>query len=89
VSLVQASLESRGIVTVSVSVMPEITERVSPPRALVVPFGLGEPLGPPGRADVHERVVTAMLAMTSETAIPIVKQWHDQPEAPSGRLAPG
>jgi hypothetical protein len=76
VSLVQAAIESRGIVTVSLSVMPEITERVAPPRALVVPFGLGEPLGPPGNPDVHERVVMAMLDMAAETAIPITKRWE-------------
>jgi hypothetical protein len=78
VSLVQSVLEARGIATVSLSVMPEITEQVAPPRALVVPFGLGAPLGPPNRPDIHERVVQAMLEMAGETAIPVVRRWQEQ-----------
>jgi len=66
VSLVARELESRGIATVCLSLLREVTEKVKPPRTLVVPFGWGQPLGPPGLAEIHEAVVDAALAMLGE-----------------------
>ena len=72
VSLVQVELERRGIVTVSLSVMPDITRRLSPPRALVVNAPLGAVLGAPHDRDRHLAVLRGMLALTSRTDTPVL-----------------
>jgi hypothetical protein len=63
VGLVARELERRGIATVCLAMLEEVAEKVRPPRTLLVPFGWGQPLGPPGRAGVHRRVAEAALAM--------------------------
>ena len=47
VGLVQSIIEKSGISTVSITLLPEITERVRPPRTLSVDRPLGYPLGEP------------------------------------------
>lgn len=64
--LVARELESRGIATVCLVLLREVAEAVKPPRGLLVPFGWGEPLGPPGRAELHRRVALAALGMLEE-----------------------
>jgi hypothetical protein len=76
VSLIASALEARGIATVSLSVMPEITKRLTSPRTLLVPFGLGAPVGPPLDSVTQARVVTAALALTGE-ATPVTRVWTD------------
>jgi len=75
VSLVQVALERRGIVTVSLSVMPDITRTLAPPRALVVGAPLGAVMGAPHDAERHLAVLRRMLALTSRTDVPVVDQW--------------
>ena len=72
VSLVQVALERRGIVTVSLSVMPEVTRRLAPPRALVVTAPLGAVLGPPHDRDRHLAVLRGMLSLTARTDVPVL-----------------
>ena len=74
-SLVAAALEERGITTVMLSVMPEITAKLTAPRTLVVPFGLGTPVGPPHDSATHRRVLEAALALTGEGAVPLTRVW--------------
>ena len=57
------------------SVMPEISSRLTAPRTLVVPFGLGTPVGPPHDAATHHRVVKAALGLTGEMAVPLTRVW--------------
>jgi D-proline reductase (dithiol) PrdB len=71
VSLVQTELERQGIVTVSLSVMPDVTDRVAPPRALVLDAPLGAPLGPPHDITRHTAVLHEMLALTARTDVPL------------------
>jgi hypothetical protein len=75
VSLVASALEQRGIATVMLSVMPEISSRLTAPRTLVVPFGLGTPVGPPLDIATHHRVVKAALDLTGEMAVPLTRVW--------------
>jgi hypothetical protein len=75
VGLVAAALESRGIATVTLSVLPELSGKVQAPRTLAVPFGLGTPIGPPLDADTQLSVVGAALELTCETEVPIVRTW--------------
>lgn len=72
VSLVQTALERRGIVTVSLTVMADVTAKLSPPRALAVPAPLGAPMGPPHEAAAHEAVLRHMLALAARTDVPLL-----------------
>jgi D-proline reductase (dithiol) PrdB len=54
---VQAEIERRGIATASVTMLPEVTGRVRPPRALAVPWPLGYPLGAPNDRDLQRKVL--------------------------------
>jgi hypothetical protein len=73
VGLIAAELERQAIVTVAVSVMPEITRAVGVPRTLVVPFGLGRPFGAPNDRDAQLCVIRAMLALASRADVPVVE----------------
>ncbi|MFQ5601227.1 MAG: glycine/sarcosine/betaine reductase selenoprotein B family protein, partial [Candidatus Krumholzibacteriia bacterium] len=58
----QREIEMRAIATVAITVSPENTASMRPPRALHPEgFGLGRVLGPPGRRDVHRAVMLAAL----------------------------
>jgi hypothetical protein len=63
--LVQSVIEKSGIPTVSISLLREVTERVKPPRALVVNRPLGYPLGAPHDGDLQTQIVMAALEMLS------------------------
>jgi hypothetical protein len=63
VGLVAGELEKKGIATTSVTMLREITEKVRPPRALVVPFPLGYPLGRPNDAALQTKILRAALAL--------------------------
>ena len=76
-SLVASVLEARGIATVMLSVMPEISSRLAAPRTLVVPFGLGTPVGPPRDSVTHRRVIEAALALIAEVSVPVTREWRD------------
>ncbi len=56
-------IERSGIPTVSISLLREVTERVQPPRALVVDRPLGYPLGAPHDAGLQKRIVMAALEL--------------------------
>lgn len=56
-------IEKSGIPTVSISLLREVTERVRPPRALVVNRPLGYPLGAPHAIDLQKRIVMAALEL--------------------------
>lgn len=75
-SLVASVLERRGIATVMLSVMPQISSRLTAPRTLLVPFDLGTPVGPPHDTATHLGVVDAALALTEETAVPLTRRWR-------------
>jgi hypothetical protein len=72
VSLVQAELEARGIATVSLTVLPDITRRLMPPRALAVPYGLGDPLGAANDASLQRQILDAALALVTRTDVPVL-----------------
>ena len=75
--LVARELEERGIATVCVMLLEEVAEKVKPPRGLLVPFGWGQPLGPPGEAETHEAVARAALALLERSdGEPILERWQ-------------
>ncbi|MEZ5285237.1 MAG: hypothetical protein R2712_10600 [Vicinamibacterales bacterium] len=82
-SLVAAALELRGIVTVALSVLPDLSRKLTAPRTLLVPFGLGTPVGPPGAAPTHDAVVRAALALAADPDVtpPAIRAWQPSPPA--------
>jgi D-proline reductase (dithiol) PrdB len=70
VALAAIELERRGLPTVVISLLPELTEHVGAPRALHVRFPFGAPCGDPGNGDLHDAVLTAALAWLAEAPAP-------------------
>ncbi len=58
-------IEKAGTPTVSISLLREVTERVRPPRVLVVDCPLGYPLGAPNDPALQEQIVMAALELLS------------------------
>ena len=59
--LVAAEFERQGISTVSIQLLRLVTEKVRPPRALVVPFRHGYPLDSPNNPQKQRAVLSAAL----------------------------
>ena len=68
VGLVAAELERRGIATVAIQLLREIAEAVRPPRALLVPYPLGYPLGAPDDTAGQLLVIEAALGLLEREA---------------------
>ena len=78
VSLVQSELERRGIVTVSLTLMPDVTRKLAPPRALSVAAPFGAPLGPAHDARRHQEVLREMLALVERQDVPVMTRSPDR-----------
>lgn len=61
-------MESEGIATVCISFVPQISQRVRPPRALLVPGRGGYTLGRPGDAAGQRRRLRAALRLLETIA---------------------
>jgi hypothetical protein len=70
VSLVAAELERQGISTVVLQLLRVATERVRPPRALLVPFRHGYPLDQPNDPARQHAVIEAALKLLEDPALP-------------------
>jgi hypothetical protein len=66
VGLVAAELERQGISTVAIQLLRSVAQKVRPPRALVVPFRHGYPLGLPDDAEQQHAVIAAALRMLED-----------------------
>jgi hypothetical protein len=73
VGLIQRTIESVGISTVSISLLREITEKVQTPRALFAPFPLGYPLGKPLDPALQTQILHAAFALLRRTDAPILE----------------
>jgi D-proline reductase (dithiol) PrdB len=66
-------IEKAGIATVGISLLREVTEKVNPPRTLLVPFPMGHPLGRPNDPALQHRVIRAALSLlASDEPLPIL-----------------
>jgi hypothetical protein len=63
VGLVQSIIEKAGIPTVSVTLLREVSERVQPPRVLVVDRPLGYPLGEPHNIALQKQIIMKALEL--------------------------
>ena len=68
VGLIQSVIEKAGVPTVSITLLPEVTDRVAPPRALIVNRPLGFPLGEPNNASMQTDIIWAALRMLTRRA---------------------
>ncbi len=73
VGLVGGELERRGVVTVAVSLLREITAKVQPPRALEVPYPLGYPLGRPQDPPLQRRILRTLLRLARRDDVPVTE----------------
>jgi hypothetical protein len=55
--------------------LPEVTRKVRPPRALAVPWPLGFPLGEPGEPELQRRVLGGLLALLPRTDVPVFEHF--------------
>lgn len=53
--------------------LPEVTRRMRPPRALSVPFPLGYPLGRPDDPDLQRAILRRLLAMIPGEGVPTLE----------------
>lgn len=75
-------LESEGIATVLIALVPQHAIRMRPPRSLLVPFELGRPLGAPGDRPFQRRVLESALKLAERMDVPVVATFEeDAPEA--------
>ena len=88
VSLVQGELERGGIVTASITMLPEITRKIQPPRALSVPFPLGFPMGQANHPELQQRILTQLLELCRISSVPVLVELaeHDQVLSPAGAV---
>jgi hypothetical protein len=63
-------IESAGIPTVIVTMMPALADAVGAPRTVGVEFPFGHPFGWPGARDVQRRVLTTALTVLAGAAVP-------------------
>lgn len=70
VGLIQRAIEAEGIPTISVSLNRTITEKVKPPRALLVAFPLGHPMGNSFDKDLQRRILLEGLKYVREIQEP-------------------
>ena len=68
--LIQRAIEEEGIPTISISLNRTITERVKPPRALLVGFPLGHPMGNPFDDGRQRQILLAGLKYLKEIGDP-------------------
>ncbi len=59
--------------TASITMLPEITAKIGPPRALEVPYPLGFPFGAAGDAGLQMRVLRRLLATAQRTDVPVLE----------------
>jgi hypothetical protein len=61
VGLIQRAIEAEGMSTISISLNRRITEKVKPPRALLVDFPLGHPMGNPFDHALQKKILVEAL----------------------------
>jgi hypothetical protein len=76
VGLIQAAIEREGIATVSISLVEKVTRAILPPRALVVPYRFGYPLGEPNQPELQHDIIAAALGLLDRTDTPVIATYE-------------
>ena len=66
--MIQRVVEEIGISTVSITLLENITRKVKPPRALLVPYSFGHPLGEPNNPELQHAIIAETLALLQDEA---------------------
>jgi hypothetical protein len=69
--------EEHGLVTTSISLVREHTEKVKPPRALFVPFPFGHPLGEANEPELQTHIMRAALALLDAPSGPVLVDYPE------------
>jgi hypothetical protein len=81
---VQREIEMRGIPTVLITVSPEVSAQMRPPRALYPKgFKIGNSLGRPGMRTLQRQVLMDALSLLSENTRPgqiVTREYPDYGE---------
>ena len=78
VGLAQSVIEKAGTPTISITLLPEVTRRVRPPRALVVDRPLGYPIGEPDNAMLQKEIIKAALELLQQpVSEPLIVEFRD------------
>ena len=78
-------LEQEGISTVVIGLVRLHLEKMTPPRALWVPFELGRPVGPPGNPGFQRQVLEQALGMVETAESTTIQDFEkDDPRAAAG-----
>lgn len=56
----------------SITLLEDITRKVKPPRALLVPYGFGHPLGEPNNPELQHAIIAETLSLLQDEATPPV-----------------
>jgi len=71
ISVVQREIEMKGIPTVLITVSPEVSAQMRPPRALYPKgFKIGNSVGRPGMRDLQKKVVRDALSLLTQDTRP-------------------
>jgi hypothetical protein len=81
---VQRVLEAKGIPTVALSMIPELTRAVGVPRLAGIGYPMGRPLGQPHDADGQRAVLRATLELLAtargpDTYVELPFEWPESP----------
>ena len=75
VGLAQAEIEKRNIPTASITMLPDITRKITPPRALTVPYPLGFPLGEANNPVLQTEIMLALMALLERDDVPVLEEF--------------
>jgi hypothetical protein len=70
VCLLARALERRGLPTVCVTLVPELSRIVGAPRSLALRFRFGAPCGDPGNTLLHQSVLLEALSLLEQAETP-------------------
>ena len=76
--MIQRAVEEVGISTVSITLLEDITRKVKPPRALIVPYTFGHPLGEPNNPELQHAIIAETLALLQDEGTPPILKYSRQ-----------
>ena len=80
-------LEDEGLSTVVVALVREHVVKMSPPRAIWVPFEMGRPFATPDDVGLQQRVLNAALSLLDDpTSEPLLKDFVEEASEQQGDL---
>ena len=68
--LVQRAIEAKGIPTISISLLKEVTQKVRPPRALFLRYPFGHPLGEASNVKQQRTILLDALSALEAITVP-------------------